>query len=122
MRREALYRRGHRFPNVAGKIVVLVDDGLATGASMRAAIKAIRSRGPAEVIAAVPVASREACDVVATTADDCVCVITPEPLYGVGAWYVDFAQTSDDEVLALLDRADESHAADLASAGAPPED
>lgn len=120
VRREALYRRGHPFPNVAGKTVVLVDDGLATGATMFAAVKAIRSRGAAEVIAAVPVASGEACELVAAAADDCVCVITPEPLYGVGAWYVDFSQTTDDEVLALLDRADEWHAAELASASAIP--
>jgi putative phosphoribosyl transferase len=104
-RRERLYRRGRPFPDVAGKTVVLVDDGLATGSTMRAAIGAIRSRGPAAVIAAVPVASREACAMIATADDECVCAMTPTPFQGVGMWYVDFSQTTDNEVLELLARA-----------------
>ena len=105
-RRERLYRRGRPFPDLVGKTVVLVDDGLATGATMRAAIEALRSRDPAAVIAAVPVASHEACAMVAAAADACVCALTPEPFRGVGQWYADFSQTTDDEVLELLARAD----------------
>ena len=105
-RRERLYRRGRPFPDLAGKTVVLVDDGLATGATMRAAIEALRSRSPAAVIAAVPVASREACAMIAAAADDCVCALTPAPFHGVGRWYAHFSQTTDNEVLELLTRAD----------------
>jgi len=105
-RREQLYRRGRPFPDLAGKTVVLVDDGLATGSTMRAAIEALRSRGPAAVIAAVPVASREACAMVAAAADECVCALTPAPFHGVGMWYADFSQTTDDEVLELLAQGD----------------
>lgn len=105
-RRERLYRRGRPFPDLAGKTVVLVDDGLATGATMRAAIEALRSRSPAAVIAAVPVASREACAMIAAAADECVCAMTPEPFHGVGRWYAYFSQTTDNEVLKLLALAD----------------
>lgn len=105
-RRERLYRRGRPFPDLAGKTVVLVDDGLATGATMRAAIEALRSRSPAAVIAAVPVASREACAMIAAAADECVCAMTPEPFHGVGRWYAYFSQTTDNEVLELLTLAD----------------
>lgn len=104
-RRERLYRGGRPFPELAGKTVLLVDDGLATGSTMRVAIEAIQSRGPAKVIAAVPVASREACAIVASAADECVCAMTPEPFYGVGEWYTDFSQTTDADVLELLGRA-----------------
>lgn len=103
-RRERRYRAGTAFPELKGKTVILVDDGLATGASMRAAIDAIRAHAPASVVAATPVASREACDVVAAAADRCVCAMLPDPFGGVGVWYEDFAQTTDDEVLALLGR------------------
>ena len=114
-RRERLYRRGRPFPDLAGKTVVLVDDGLATGTTMRVAIEAIRSRGPAAVIAAVPVASREACAVIAAAADKCVCAMTPEPFHGVGMWYVDFSQTTDEEVLELLAQGDTRDLSSLTS-------
>lgn len=103
-RREALYRQGRPFPAITGKTVLLVDDGLATGSTMRAAVAALRTRGPAAVITAVPVGSPEACAEMAAVADRCVCLITPDPFYSVGAWYRDFSPVTDEEVLALLAR------------------
>ena len=120
-RREQLYRRGRPFPDLVGKTVVLVDDGLATGATMRVAIEALRSRGPAAVIAAVPVGSREACAMVAAAADECICVMTPASFDGVGMWYTDFSQTTDDEVLELLVRGDTSNSPSPASTTLPTE-
>lgn len=104
-RREQLYRKDRPRPDVEGKIVILVDDGLATGATMKAAVQAIRTKKPARIIVAVPTASREACDEFAAEVDKTVCLTTPEPFYGVGAWYKDFAQTSDKEVCDLLKKA-----------------
>ena len=109
-RRDALYRGHRRFPELAGHVVIVVDDGLATGASMLAALRAIRQHSPASLIVAVPVASRSAIAVVETVADSCVALMIPEPLYGVGMYYDDFSQTSDNEVLALLERAARSQA------------
>ena len=85
--------------------MIVVDDGLATGASMLAAVRAIRQHSPASLIVAVPVASRSAIAAVEKVADSCVALMVPEPLYGVGMYYDDFSQTSDNEVLALLERA-----------------
>jgi predicted phosphoribosyltransferase len=104
-RRDRLYRGTRPFPDLAGKVVILVDDGLATGATMRVAVEALKARRPATVIAAAPVASREACEMLRESADLCVCVTSPEPMYGVGMWYDDFSQTSDDEVIETLARA-----------------
>jgi putative phosphoribosyl transferase len=102
VRRERVYR-GDRAPlEVAGRVAVLVDDGIATGSSMRAAVEALRLRGPSAVIVAVPVAPRETCDALARDVDGVVCTRTPSPFRAVGAWYEDFGQTSDDEVRALL--------------------
>jgi predicted phosphoribosyltransferase len=109
-RRDALYRGHRRFPELAGRVVIVVDDGLATGASMLAALRAIRQHSPANLIVAVPVASRSAVAVVEEVADSCVTLMIPEPLYGVGMYYDDFSQTSDHEVLALLERAARSQA------------
>jgi putative phosphoribosyl transferase len=104
-RREQAYREGRRPLPVAGRTVVLVDDGLATGASMLAAVRAVRARKPSRIIVAVPVASREACEEFQDHADDAICVETPEPFYGVGVWYRNFSQISDDEVQDYLRRA-----------------
>jgi predicted phosphoribosyltransferase len=104
-RRELRYRDERPFPDLTGHTVILVDDGLATGASMRAAVEALRLHHPASIVAAVPVASRDAYARVSQMADECVCVMTPEPFYGVGAWYDDFSQTTDADVLELLDGA-----------------
>jgi predicted phosphoribosyltransferase len=103
-RRERLYR-GERPPvDVRGKTVILVDDGLATGASMRAAVAALRQMGPARLIVAVPVGSAETCQNLKEQADEVVCASTPEPFRAVGLWYEDFSQTSDEEVRELLER------------------
>lgn len=102
-RRERIFRAGRPPLDVAGRTVILVDDGLATGASMAAAIDAIRARGPAFLVAAVPVAPPETCEALAMRADEMICLYTPEQLYAVGLWYADFTQTSDAEVRELLE-------------------
>jgi predicted phosphoribosyltransferase len=104
-RREKSYR-GIRPPlNVAGKTVFVIDDGLATGSTMRAAVQALRNMSAREVIVAVPVAARESCNEFRALADDVICLRTPSPFQAVGLWYDDFSQTSDEEVHELLDRA-----------------
>lgn len=101
-RREAWFRGERRFPVLTGMTVILVDDGSATGASMRAAVETLRPLKPRKIVAALPVASRAAVSMLREIADDCVCVIEPEPFYAVGVWYADFEQTSDAEVRLLL--------------------
>jgi predicted phosphoribosyltransferase len=103
-RRARLYRSGPP-PEVRGRTVILVDDGLATGSSMRAAVAALRSLQPTRIVVAVPVAARETCDALRREADEVVCARTPEPFYAVGLWYENFEQTSDDEVRELLHEA-----------------
>jgi len=103
-RRERLYRGGRAPPNVDGKTVILVDDGLATGATMRAAVQALKQQQPGRIVVAVPAAPRDTCEALKAEADDVVCVITPEPFFAVGSWYDDFAQTTDVEVRDLLAR------------------
>lgn len=102
VRREAAYREGREAPPLEGKIVILIDDGLATGSTMMAAVKAVRQRHPAKVIVAVPVGARDTCGALATIADEVVCVRMPEPFSAVGQWYLDFDQTTDEEVRQLL--------------------
>jgi predicted phosphoribosyltransferase len=103
-RQERVYRGDRPPPDVSGRTAILVDDGLATGATMQAAVAALRSAGPKEVVVAVPVAPPETCAELEAEADRVVCALTPEPFYAVGAWYRDFSQTSDDEVRELLRR------------------
>ena len=104
-RRETAYR-GSRPPEpVAGRTVILVDDGLATGASMRAAVLALRREGVALIVVAVPVAAVDTCDSLRPEVEDIVCAATPEPFTAVGAWYEDFRQTTDEEVRELLAQA-----------------
>jgi predicted phosphoribosyltransferase len=101
-RREHRYRDGRSAPDIDGKTVILVDDGLATGSTMRAAVEALRQEGPARLVVAVPTAAPETCQEIAALVDDMVCAITPEPFYAVGLWYDDFGQTTDEEVHDLL--------------------
>jgi putative phosphoribosyl transferase len=103
-RREAAYRGDREPPELEGKTVIVVDDGLATGATMRAAALAVREQNPARVIVAVPVAPAETCERLRGDVDEVVCTLTPEFFYAVGFWYDDFSQTSDDEVRELLAR------------------
>ncbi|MGY4830308.1 phosphoribosyltransferase [Sphaerotilaceae bacterium SBD11-9] len=103
-RREGLYRPGLPPLDVRGRTVLLVDDGLATGATMRAALQALRLQQPACVVVAVPTGAADACDALRREADELVCLSTPEPFRAVGLWYADFDQTSDDEVRELLAR------------------
>ena len=101
-RREREYRGGRPPLEVGGRTVILVDDGLATGASMRAAVGAVRARRPARVVVAVPVGAPSTCHEFMDVSDDVVCARTPEPFAAVGLWYRDFSQTTDDEVKRLL--------------------
>jgi predicted phosphoribosyltransferase len=110
-RRERTFRAGRPALDVTGKITILVDDGLATGASMAAAVDAVRTRSPETIIVAVPVAPRETCSALAQRADEVICLVTPPRMYAVGQWYEDFTQTSDEEVRALLERAALEHPA-----------
>lgn len=101
-RREREYRQGAPLTNLRGRIVILVDDGLATGSTMRAAVQAVRAHQPARVIVAVPVGAPDTCDEFAEVTDETVCARTPEPFQAVGLWYRDFSETTDDEVRSLL--------------------
>jgi putative phosphoribosyl transferase len=101
-RREHLYRDGRPLMPLAGRIVILIDDGLATGSTMRAAASAVRSLDPARIVVAVPVGAQETCTALGDVADQVVCLLTPASFSAVGQWYRDFSQTSDDEVRRLL--------------------
>src|SRR5436189_2456220 len=106
-RREQMYREGHPAPDVQGRTVILVDDGLATGATMRAAVKALRQSGAAKIVVAVPVGPPDTCREIAQEADETICLSTPEFFQAVGQYYEDFSQTSDDDVRKLLTRAEQ---------------
>lgn len=101
-RRAVAYRGTAEPPELGGRVVILVDDGLATGASMRAAVEAVRALGPARVVVAVPAAARQTCEELAREVDEVVCLMTPEPFFAVGMWYADFSETTDDDVRELL--------------------
>jgi len=109
-RRERLYRDDRPGPHVRGRTVILIDDGLATGSTMRAAAAALRQQQPARLIVAVPTAAPETCAEFQAEVDEVICAITPDPFYAVGLWYEDFSQTTDEEVRNLLERAAKEHA------------
>jgi putative phosphoribosyl transferase len=110
-RRERVYRGSRPSPEVRGRIVILVDDGLATGSTMHAAVAALKQQQPARIVIAVPVAPPETCEEFRTEVDEVVCIATPEPFHAVGQWFANFAQLSDDEVRDYLERAGEEFAA-----------
>jgi len=107
-RRELAYRGNRPEPDVKGKTVILVDDGLATGSTIRAAAQALRQQQPARIVVAVPVSAPETCDEYRIGVDEIICAATPDPFWGVGLWYHDFSQTTDAEVRELLERARKS--------------
>ncbi len=104
-RRERAYRGDRPKPEIEGSTVILIDDGLATGATMRAAAAALKTKNPAKIVIAVPTAAPDTCEIFRKEVDEIICLATPEPFYGVGAWYEDFSQTTDKEVCELLDKA-----------------
>jgi predicted phosphoribosyltransferase len=103
-RREREYRGDLPPPDVKGRTVILVDDGLATGSTMLAAVKALRQQRPARIVVAVPTAARDTCEALKAEVDEIICAVTPEPFYAVGFWYENFTQTTDEEVRELLAR------------------
>lgn len=107
-RRERIYRGARPALNVRGKTVIVVDDGIATGSSIRAGIQALRQLQPARIVVAAPVAPIRTCNQLRSEADEVVCVLTPQSFYAIGQFYEDFSQVSDEEVLALLDQANQA--------------
>lgn len=110
LRREHEYRGDRPEPEVRGRTVIVVDDGLATGSTMRAAVAALRKLQPARIVVAVPVGARATCAEMSEEADDVVCARSPEPFLAVGEWYIEFPQTADAEVRQLLSRAEREFA------------
>lgn len=110
LRREHEYRGDRPEPEVRGRTVIVVDDGLATGSTMRAAVAALRKLQPARIVVAVPVGARATCAEMSEEADDVVCARSPEPFRAVGEWYIEFPQTADAEVRELLSRAEREFA------------
>ena len=102
VRRERAYRADRPTVAVKGQVVIVVDDGLATGSTMHAAVLALRRQSPAGIVVAVPVGSRQACDALTEVADHVICPLMPEPFSAVGLWYRDFSETTDEEVRQLL--------------------
>jgi putative phosphoribosyl transferase len=109
-RREKVYRRSRPSPDVGGRTVILVDDGLATGSTMQAAVAALKQQQPARIVVAVPVAPREACEEFKAEVDEVVCAETPESFYAVGLSFENFTQLNDDEVRNILERAEQQAA------------
>ena len=117
VRREHLYRKQRPAVPLQGRTVIVVDDGLATGSTMQAAVMAIRQQHPLHLAVAVPVGARDTCAALRQQADDVICAATPEPFRAVGLWYQAFPQATDDEVCALLEQARQEHAIATRPAG-----
>ena len=111
-RRERQYRGDRPYPDLHGRTIILVDDGLATGSTMRAAVSALRERGPQRIVVAVPVAAAVTCAEFRFLADDVICARMPEEFHAVSAWYDDFSQTDDEEVTGLLEDAERERVED----------
>ena len=109
-KRERQYRGSRPAPEITGHTVILVDDGLATGSTMRAAVAAVKQQGPRRTVVAVPTAAAKVCNLLRHEVEEVVCASTPEPFYAVGMWYEDFSQTGDKEIRDLLERAAHSYA------------
>jgi predicted phosphoribosyltransferase len=109
-RRERLYRGGRSLVPIEGRVVILIDDGLATGSTMRAAVEAVRRLNPSRIVVAVPVGARDTCDQLRQVADDAICLMMPASFSAVGQWYRDFSQTTDDDVRRLLASVGENRA------------
>jgi predicted phosphoribosyltransferase len=109
-RRQRIYLGTRPIPAVRNRTAILIDDGLATGSTMRAAIAALRQQDPARIVVAVPVGAPETCAEFQSEADEAICALMPDPFYAVGAWYRDFSQTTDQEVRELLEQAEKEHA------------
>lgn len=116
-RREELYRQRRGTPRLNDRTIILVDDGLATGATMRAAVKALRQSGAAKIVVAVPVGPRDTCAAIKDLADETICLSTPEFFQAVGQYYEDFSQTTDEEVRELLARAADAGGVDSGGCG-----
>jgi len=106
-RREQAYRGERPFPALSGSIVILVDDGIATGATMKAAVKAVQTKNPEKLVAAVPTGPKPSCEALQDMTDETVCLSTPEPFQAIGQWYREFSQLSDDDVRDYLDRSEQ---------------
>ena len=120
VRRERLYRGNGPAVSLRDREVIVVDDGLATGSTMRAAVQAIRQQNPARIVVAVPVGAEDTCELLRAEADEVVCVATPHPFRAVGLWYRDFPQASDDEVHELLEEARREHGLSISRSAGPP--
>jgi predicted phosphoribosyltransferase len=116
-RRERAYRDDRPAPDIRGRTIILIDDGLATGTTMRAAVAALRKQGPARIVVAVPVGSADTCAELQGEADEVICAAMPEPFHAVALWYGDFTQTTDEEVREVLHRAAEPDGSVKTSAG-----
>ena len=121
-RREELYRGQRPPPRIQGRTVIVVDDGLATGATLRAALQSLRLQQPARLVAAVPVGARDTCQAVREDADEVICAAMPEPFRAVGLWYAQFPQASDDEVRTLLEQARQAYAPPAQTSAAAPDE
>ncbi|MEW6737735.1 MAG: phosphoribosyltransferase [Acidobacteriota bacterium] len=117
-RREFLYRHGRAMPELPGRTIILVDDGLATGSSMRVAVKALKLAKPSRIVVAVPVAAPTTCNDFKDEVDEIICLETPESLQAIGLWYKDFSQTTDTQVQELLERSAQRTARRTTSKGA----